>query len=106
MVVSTSLTLSDYEQTIYTKMVKISPKYVLVNQMDFYLEVTQFNVTEDVLSGEMKWALTISNPPLAPEEKREWYWPNAAEKELLLIRQSDMKVSRKKTKITMQGNMN
>lgn len=39
MVASTTISLSDYNESVYTKVVLISPKFVLVNNLNSTLEV-------------------------------------------------------------------
>ena len=74
-VLSTSLQLADAQQTIYTKMVLMSPKYVLVNMMKGPIEVAQVNTQTNNYSKR----LNIN-------DKREWYWQDYTQKDQLIVR--------------------
>jgi hypothetical protein len=51
-------------ENIYTKIIKIQPTYVVVNQSCCALEIVQHNAHDDLI-GNRFWP---------PGEKREWYW--------------------------------
>lgn len=67
LVCTTALPLANYQDSIYTKVIQISPKYVVCNMTKGYLDIAQENTVErndDIFRV------------FAPGEKREWYWPD------------------------------
>ena len=73
---STSLQMADPEDFIFTKIIMISPKYVLVNHMKSPLEVAQI-YTEDTVSG--KQLMQVG-------DRKEWVWPDYTKENLIVIR--------------------
>ena len=72
---STSLAVADQEDSIYTKMVVISPKFVLVNHMKTCIEVAQVD------TKAMPY-----NKQLNPKEQKEWFWQDHNKEKLLIVR--------------------
>mmetsp|Transcript_38812 Transcript_38812/g.28113 ORF Transcript_38812/g.28113 Transcript_38812/m.28113 type:complete len:160 (-) Transcript_38812:242-721(-) len=72
---TTSLSLSNYHDSIYTKMITIVPKYVLVNHMKSPLEVSQVGCKANYITIE-------------PKMKREWCWFNHTQPEKIIIKKS------------------
>lgn len=75
---SSQLALADPDDFIYTKMIVMSPKYVLVNQMKAPIEVAQIYSTEDS-SYEREERLDEG-------DRKEWVWQDHNEKNLLCVR--------------------
>jgi hypothetical protein len=64
-VCTTSLPLANSEDSVYTKVITLSPKYVVCNFTRGYLEIAQENALEK-----------SHDRIFYPGEKREWYWPD------------------------------
>ena len=71
--ISAHLHLCDVSDSIYTKVISISPKYVLVNQAQCALEISQKNC-EDIFSKH-----------LAQGQRMEWNWQNNIENDHLIV---------------------
>ena len=68
--------LANNEENIYTKVVQISPTYVICNFTSQPLEVAQADNIDALSEGERI---------LRVNEKREWYWPVGDHPNLKLI---------------------
>jgi len=76
LVATTTLSLSDYQDSVYTMVVLISPKYVIVNNLKSVLEVAQVG------------HLDTQSPSMMMEsgDKLEWYWPDSTSAELIKVK--------------------
>ena len=74
--VSAHLHLCDVSDSLYTKVISISPKYVVVNSAQCALEVSQKNC-EDIFSKH-----------LGQGQRVEWNWENSHQPDLIVVRKS------------------
>mmetsp|Transcript_28502 Transcript_28502/g.38012 ORF Transcript_28502/g.38012 Transcript_28502/m.38012 type:complete len:240 (+) Transcript_28502:400-1119(+) len=75
---NTSLALADFDEKIFTKLIVISPKYVLVNQMKGAIEVAQLN------TQHMPLACVL----MESGDRREWVWTDYNRDSLISVRKS------------------
>ena len=61
-----NLYLSNYEDGIYSKVVQLTPKYVICNMTKTCLEITQVDNIQSMNEFNRIWEAN---------EKKEWYWP-------------------------------
>ena len=73
---NTSLVEADADDFIFTKIIVISPKYVLVNSMKSRLEVAQINTQH---SSQACMLMEVG-------ERREWVWHDSAKDYLISVR--------------------
>lgn len=73
-----ALEMADFEEKIFTKVIVISPKYVLVNQMKGAIEVAQIN-TQHLPSGSTR---------MEHGDRREWVWNDYSKASLICVRKS------------------
>ena len=62
-VYQTYMSLISEHESIYTKIVCIAPKYVLVNKLNTRLQITQVGVEDQV-------------DFLESGDRKEWFWPD------------------------------
>ena len=73
---STSLVMADADDFIFTKLIVVSPKYVLVNQMKAPIEVAQIYTEEQPLGRQV----------MDVGDRKEWVWSDFSKENLICVR--------------------
>jgi len=67
------MSLISEHESIYSKIVCIGPKYVLVNKLNTRLQITQVGVEDQI-------------EVLESGDRKEWYWPDTHQQQKILMR--------------------
>lgn len=68
--------MADADDFIFTKLIVVSPKYVLVNQMKTPIEVAQVNMEETTQGRQV----------MEVGDRKEWVWSDSTKENLICVR--------------------